>query len=50
MKTPEQLEAEKEAERKKKEGLWHKFQDHVAKDNQKQNSDDIWGHYRGPGH
>lgn len=31
-------------------GLWQKYQAHVAKDNTKQTNDDIWGHYRGPGH
>ena len=34
----------------KKETKWHKFQSHVAKGNEKHNNDDIWGHYRGPGH
>ena len=50
MRTPEQLEAEKEAENKKKNSTWHKIQDYSAKQNQKQDTDDIWGHYRGPGH
>lgn len=47
---PVTLGEEPKEEHKKKEGLWSKYQHYVSDKNQKEMGDDIWGHYRGPGH
>ena len=48
MKTDEAVAGE--GGEKKKEGVWSKYESKVAKNNAKQETDDIWGHYKGPGH